>query len=162
MKKILLATFLASLLALSTLAISPSGYCSDTADLNAVKACLSSWSQNPFEAKSPTFRVISSQVKVMGIGHDVEDTKSTDKPELILVKPNVSVMTKTVMKLMNPNGWYCLKGKVAVLGKIEIHLGCESHLASTHDGATVLASNKDSDGVTVLGASQVIRTECPK
>jgi len=39
-----------------------------------------------------------------------------------LVKPAVSVMAKTVLQLKNPNGWYCLKGRTSVLGKIEIQL----------------------------------------
>jgi hypothetical protein len=156
--KTLLARGLA--LTLVALCISTHGFCSEAGDLKSIQSCLANWKQPPFDAKSPTFRTISSEVKVMGIGHDVDDSAATDKPELVLVKPNVSVMTKTVIKLMNPNGWYCLRGKVAVLGKVEVHLGCQSHLASDKDGATVLGSNKDTDGVTVLGASEVVRMGC--
>ena len=128
------------------------------ADDDEVANCLRSWGKHPFKEK-PEFRVISSKVRVMGVGSNVEDTRPTDKPELVLLKPAVSVMSKSTMDLMNPNGWYCLKGKVDVLGKTEINLHCNAHMASSTGGVAVMGSNVEEKGVTVLGKS-VINRKC--
>jgi hypothetical protein len=70
-------------------------------------------------------------------------------------------MAKTTLRLMNPNGWYCLKSNVAVLGKLEIQVDCKAHLAASGDGGTaVLASNESGKGVAVLGSLRVKRTNC--
>jgi hypothetical protein len=129
-------------------------------DMDEIQNCLRSWGKTPFSKENPDFRVITSKVRVMGIGDNVEDTRPTEKPELVLLKPAVSVMSKTVISLMNPNGWYCLKGKVDVLGKSEIKLHCHAHMASSTDSTTVMGSNKENAGVTVLGKSTVTREGC--
>jgi hypothetical protein len=139
---------------LLTLAFSFSAAASD---MDEIQNCLHAWGKTPFNKTNPDFRVISSKVRVMGIGDNVEDTRPTEKPELVLLKPAVSVMSKSIMQLMNPNGWYCLKGKVDVLGKSIINLNCKAHMASSTDTATVLGSNKEESGVTVLGKSVVNR-----
>jgi hypothetical protein len=126
----------------------------------AIQACLKNWKTHPFPGKSPQFRIISAKVRVFGIGGDVVDSVESKKPELILIKPNVCLMTNTTLHLMNPNGWYCLKGKVDVLGKTIIDLHCKAKLTSSNDGTTVMASNDKEDGVTVLGSSQVKRVGC--
>lgn len=126
-------------------------------DEDEIRTCLHNWGKTPFSSERPDFRVISAKVRVVGIGDNVEDSRPTDKPELVLVKPAVSVMSKSVMELMNPNGWYCLKGKVDVMGKTEINLHCKAHMTSSKDSATVLGSNKEDTGVTVLGKSVVNR-----
>ncbi|MGZ3723785.1 MAG: hypothetical protein ACXVA9_12670, partial [Bdellovibrionales bacterium] len=51
-------------------------------DMDEVQNCLRSWGKTPFSKENPDFRVISSKVRVMGIGDAVEDTRSTEKPEL--------------------------------------------------------------------------------
>ena len=131
-------------------------------DSEEIQKCLKSWSSTPFTKSSP-FRVITAKVKVMGIGGDIQDNSPTEKPELILVRPAVTVMAKTVMNLANPNGWYCLKGKVAVLGKLEVNLHCKAHMAASEGGATVLGASEADSGTTVLGATRVNRTgDCKK
>lgn len=129
-------------------------------DADEIRDCLEHWKEHPFKEKTPKFRTLSTRVRVMGIGNEIGDTVKTDKPELVLVKPNVSVMSKTTLRLMNPNGWYCLKGKVAVLGKSEIMLHCNAKLASANSGAVVLGSDDAETGVTVLGESRVQRVGC--
>jgi hypothetical protein len=123
-------------------------------DQSEIQNCLAHWGHTPFTGRPP-FRVISSSVRVMGIGSEITDSANTDKPELILIRPAVSVMAKTTMNLDNPNGWYCLKGKVDVLGKTTINLNCKAHLASSNEAVTVGGSNKEETGVTVLGKSTV-------
>jgi hypothetical protein len=129
-------------------------------DRDEVQTCLENWKDHPFNAAHPKFRIMSSQVKVMGMGGEAKDDVKTDKPELILVRPAVNVMSKSVMNLNNPNGWYCLKGKVAVMGKTTIRLNCKAHLTSSTSGATVMGRDDDETGVTVMGKSEVIREGC--
>jgi len=140
---------------LLTLGFSFSAFATDS---DEIQNCLKTWGKTPFSKDNPDFRVISSKVRVMGIGDSVEDNRPTEKPELVLLKPAVSVMSKSIMTLMNPNGWYCIKGKVDVLGKTEIKLHCKAHMASSNDTTTVLGSNKENSGVTVLGKSIVTRS----
>ncbi|HMN67131.1 MAG TPA: hypothetical protein PKC28_01200 [Bdellovibrionales bacterium] len=131
-------------------------------DIDEVKNCLSHWKNHPFKSDAPEFRTIDAKVKVMGVGDELADTAKTDKPELVLIKPSVTVLSKSTMKLTNPNGWYCLKGKVSVLGRSDIQLHCSARLASAGSGATVLASDDNSTGVTVLGKSTLTRVGCPE
>jgi len=129
-------------------------------DESAIQSCLAHWGKHPFSAKDPKYRVIQGRVKVMGIGGDIKDDEKTAQPELVLVKPQVNVMGKSEMNLLNPNGWYCLKSKVAVLGKTVINLHCKASLASSADGATVLGGADEQNGVTVLGSSKLNRVGC--
>lgn len=133
-------------------------FASDESDREAIDGCLNHWGKHPF-GKSPKFRIIAGKVKVMGTGEDVDDGVKTEKPELVLVKPNVAVMSKSTLRLMNPNGWYCLKGRVAVMGKTEVDLACKASLASSSDGATVMGGGEQ-NGVTVMGSSQVNKIGC--
>jgi hypothetical protein len=152
--KIFSAFALAFLLSLATQG-------SETSDRKAIDRCLEHWGKHPF-GPSSKFRVIAGKVKVLGIGGDVQDEAVTSSPELILVKPNVTVLAKSKLSLMNPKGWYCIKGKVAVLGKSVVELNCTANLASSNDGATVMAGSDAQDGVTVLGASRLERKGCVK
>ena len=129
------------------------------ANIDAVRACLASWPDHPFDAQNPSYRTVSGQVKVFGIGSDINETTVTEKPELVLILPNVSVMTKARMTLMNPNGWYCLRSKVNVMASSEINLHCKAHLASSKHGTTVLGGGDDK-GVTVLGKARIYRKGC--
>ncbi|MEQ1877939.1 MAG: hypothetical protein ABL958_14955, partial [Bdellovibrionia bacterium] len=78
-------------------------------DRDSLEACMKHWGKHPFKDDS-NYRTIAPSVKVFGIGGKVEDSGKTDAPELVLIKPSVSVFSKGTFKLMNPNGWYCLKG----------------------------------------------------
>lgn len=132
----------------------------DTDNLLYINACLSNWKVHPFDARNPKFRVLATKVKIMGIGGDINDSVATSAPDLVLIKPNVSVMTKARLSLMNPNGWYCLQSKVSVMSKTIIDLHCNAQLASTADGATVLGANENDDGVTVMGKAVINRLGC--
>lgn len=135
-------------------------YASSKEDRRAIEDCLENWDHHSFPGERPKFKTLSGKVKVLGIGGGIEDTRPTDQPELILIKPAVNVLSKMDMKLMNPNGWYCLKGKVSVLGKIEVTLHCNAHLTSSQEGANVLGGSDRKDGVTVLGTSRFRRVGC--
>lgn len=134
----------------------------DDADINDVKACLKNFGKHPFNAEKPQFDVLSAKVKVLGIGGSTVDDNITKEPKLILIKPNVTVLSKANLNLLNPNGWYCLKGQVAVLGKSIINLNCKAKITSSSDGVTVLGGSDGDNGVTVLGSTRVVRTGCEK
>lgn len=140
--------------------IAVTGWSSASYALNAdqaIKNCLANWGKHPFNARHPKYRVIGSKVNVFGIGGKIHETKATKYPELVLIKPNVSVLSKSRMTLTNPKGWYCLHGKVNVLSKMYITLGCKSHIATSREGVSVLAKDENEQGVTVLSKAYVTR-----
>lgn len=148
MKKIYSLSLLISLLSLSSFA--------NDGDMLAVKSCLKNFGKHPFDIVKPQFSAISTNVKVLGIGGKTNDEEMTKSPQLVLVKSNGTVLSKNVLSLMNPKGWYCLKGQVAVLGKAEIHLHCQAKLASSQDGVTILGGGADK-GVTELGSTRIVQ-----
>jgi hypothetical protein len=113
----------------------------------------------PFDANNPSYRSVSGKFKIFGIGEDINESIPTEKPELVLIHPNVSIMTGSSMELMNPNGWYCLISKVNVMASSTINLHCKAHLASSKEGTTVLGGGDD-QGVTVMGKATINRQGC--
>ncbi len=138
------------------------GWSGDRTDKDALEACLKHWGTHPFGEGNLDYRTIAASVRVFGIGASVQDDRETEQPELVLIKPSVSVFSRGTLNLLNPQGWYCLEGKVAVFSAVDIQIGCRTNLASSSDGATVLGSNDRRDGVTVLGTSNVHRIGCDK
>ncbi|MDQ6621317.1 MAG: hypothetical protein M3Z31_16765 [Pseudomonadota bacterium] len=103
---------------------------------------------------------MATSVKVFGIGRNPSDSAHTDRPALVLVNPGVNVMGGTTLELLNPNGWYCFRSNVNVMGKLTIRASCKAHLASAHDGATVVGSNQSGKSVTVFGNTTVELVGC--
>lgn len=124
-------------------------------DFDSIQSCLSAWGKHPFpKDKSRADKVLSPSVKVLGFGgRNIDDSQNTEKASLILIKPSVNVLSKSTFRLANPNGWYCLKGTVAVLGKAEFEVHCSAHVASNNGDVAVLGKNENQEGgVAVLGA----------
>lgn len=124
-------------------------------DAETIYNCLKAWGKHPFPKEKRTAdKVLSPSVKVLGIGgRNVEDSIDTSKPSLVLIKPSVNVLSKTTFRLVNPNGWYCLKGTVAVLGKAEFTVHCKAKVASNNGDVAVLGANDNQEGgVAVLGS----------
>jgi hypothetical protein len=130
---------------------------SDDESDRAINKCIKQWKTSPFKAGAEADLVINPSVKVLGIGKNPEDNKVTSGPNLVLVKPNVNVLGKSTFRLMNPNGWYCFKANVSVLGKIAIEADCKAHLATSTDGANVLGADDSQRGTSVLGSIRVTR-----
>ncbi len=134
-------------------------------DQDSIDQCIASWGKDsPFKKGTHAASVLGTGVKVFGIGSsgNSDNDKPTAKPALIMVKPAVNVMGKTTIKLENPNGWYCFRANVTVMGKIEIEAQCTAHLGSAReDGATVGAADETNKGVAVFGALRVTRFGCP-
>lgn len=133
-------------------------------DQAALDNCIASWgADSPFRKGTPAHSVLSTGVKVFGLGqgtagHDPE----TQKPSLVLVRPAVNVMGKNTIRLANPNGWYCFRSNVTVAGKIEIEAHCRAHIASAREsGTSVGAADESNKGVAVFGALRITRFGCP-
>ena len=122
-----------------------------------VQRCLSNWKDHPF-GNSTSYRLIEPKVGVFGIGGDIRDDTPTAQPELVYVRPSVSVMSKSVLELLNPNGWYCLEKSVSVMAKTEIQLHCHAHLTFPQEGVSVMGGGDA--GVNVMGATRVEKVGC--
>jgi hypothetical protein len=124
-----------------------------------IASCLKAWGKHPF-GSNPRFKTMATSVKVFGIGQDPADTERTNTPSLVLVNTGVNVMGGAKLELLNPNGWYCFRSNVNVMGSLIIKAHCKAHLASAHDGTTVLGSNSDNKSVTVMGSTQIELLGC--
>ncbi|HVJ64926.1 MAG TPA: hypothetical protein VM901_06695 [Bdellovibrionota bacterium] len=133
----------------------------DTTPRGAIGKCLAAWGKHPFGA-NPKFKTLSTSVKVFGIGSNPGDHETTDAPALVLLNPAVNVMGGTTYELMNPNGWYCFKANVNVMGGLTVKAHCKAHIASAHSGAVVMGKSTDAQnrGVTVMGRTKVEFTGC--
>jgi hypothetical protein len=122
-----------------------------------VKACLDAFGDHPFSA-NPEYRSLSTGVTVFGIGQDTVDDRPTKDPEFVYVTTSVNVMGGNEINLLNPNGWYCMRSNVNVMGGVTIKLACDTKFVLIGDGATVLSnSDTESKGTTVMGATHIER-----
>lgn len=126
-----------------------------------VAVCLKAWGKHPF-GKKPSYKTLSTSVKVFGIGKDPTDADETASPSLVLVNPGVNVMGGTTFSLLNPNGWYCMRTNVNVMGGMTVHLHCNAKLASTSGASSVsvLSNNNDQQATTVMGSTTIERVGC--
>lgn len=124
-----------------------------------VNSCLKAWGKHPF-GKNPQYKTLSTAVKVFGIGRDTADTESTQGPALVLVNPGVNVAGGSVVQVLNPNGWYCFRTTVNVMGGLTIKAHCKTRLATTSGDVLAAGNTNDGKGVTVMGSTQVERVGC--
>ncbi len=128
---------------------------------NAIAACLKAWGENPF-GKTPKFKTLETSVRVFGIGSEPNDTEPTSSPSLVLINPSFNVLGGSTIELLNPNGWYCMRTTVSIMGRVSVRAKCEAHLASTSAGVTVVANNGENRSfkdiaVTSIGSIAVER-----
>lgn len=149
------------LLGLAVLCVPVASYADE--DQQAIDQCIAAWGkESPFRAGTRPDGVIATNVKVFGIGGSGSSNDPvTDRPRLVLVRPAVNVMGKSVIRLANPMGWYCFRSNVTVAGKLEIEAHCKAHIASAREsGAAVGAADESNKGVAVFGALRVSRFGC--
>ncbi len=125
----------------------------------SIASCLKAWGTHPF-GKNPQYKTLGTSVKIFGIGQNPADTERTNSPSLVLVNPDINIMGGTTMELLNPNGWYCFRSNINVMGKLNIKAHCKANLAAASDGVTVLGSNSASKSVTVMGSTQIELVGC--
>jgi hypothetical protein len=133
-------------------------------DQQALDQCIASWGKaSPFKKGTHANSVLSTGVKVFGIGHgNTGNDPVTERASLVLVHPAVNVMGKSTIRLSNPKGWYCFRSNVTVMGKIAIEAHCDAKIASAKDEGTAVGAADESDkGVAVFGALRVTRFGCP-
>ena len=128
---------------------------------SSIAACLKAWGDHPF-GKNPQFKALETSVKVFGIGNTIGDTEPTSSPSLVLINPIFNVMGVSAVELLNPNGWYCLRTTVSLLGKVSVRAHCKAQLAATSDGNTARGNNSENRaiknlGVTVMGTISIER-----
>lgn len=126
---------------------------------SSIANCLKAWSNHPF-GTNPPYKTLSTSVKVFGFGRDSADTEPTNAPALVMVNPSVNVAGATVLQVLNPNGWYCFRTTVNVMGGLTIKAHCKSHLATTSGDVLAVGNASDDKGVTVMGSTQVKRVGC--
>lgn len=124
-----------------------------------VSNCLRAWGEHPF-GKNPPYKTLSTSVKVFGIGPDTIDAEPTNTPVLVLVNPSVNVAGGSQIQVLNPNGWYCFRTTVSVMGGLTIKAHCKSHLATTSGDVLAVGNGSDDKGITVMGSTQVERVGC--
>jgi hypothetical protein len=132
-------------------------------DQQTLDGCIAYWGKkSPFRKGTPAETVVSTGVKVFGIGSSSSgDDTVTSKPRLVLVRPAVNVMGRSTIRLSNPHGWYCFRSNVTVMGKLEIDAQCHAHLATAREeGTAVGAADESNKGVAVFGALRVNRFGC--
>lgn len=153
-------TFIAALLAFFLALTVPTAVSAQQVD-SSIAACLKAWGDHPF-GKNPQFKTLDTSVKVFGIGTSAGDTAPTSSPSLVLINPIINVVGGSTIDLMNPNGWYCLRTTVSILGGVSIRAHCKAQLAATSDGAAVRSSEGENRGiknlnVTVIGSVSIER-----
>jgi hypothetical protein len=126
---------------------------------SGVEACLKAWGTHPFGA-NPKFSVLATSVRVFGIGRNTVDATPTSTPALVVVNAGVNVMGGSSTELLNPNGWYCMRSTVNVMGAMNIRLHCSAKLAMANEGTTVMGDSQENKGVTVMGSTTVERVGC--
>jgi hypothetical protein len=127
----------------------------------SIDACLKAWGDHPFGAK-PEFKTLNVSVKVFGFGRDTADTEPTSAPSLVLLAPSVNVLGNSRIKLLNPNGWYCLRTNVNVGGGMTLEMHCKANLASAADGKTLKPGEhlQENQSTNVLGSTMIERVGC--
>lgn len=126
-----------------------------------IAACLKAWGDHPF-GKNPQFKTLDTSVKVFGIGTGAGDTEPTSAPSLVLINPIINAIGASTIDLMNPNGWYCMRTTVSVVGAVNIRAHCKAQLAANSDGKTKLGNKLENRGirdlnVTIMGSVSIER-----
>lgn len=127
----------------------------------SIAACLNVWGDHPF-GKTPQFKTLPTSFTVFGMGSAIGDTQPTNSPSLVLINPSFNVMGGSTIELLNPNGWYCLRTTVSIMGRVNIRAHCKAHLAATSAGSTVLGNTSENRNikdiaVTVMSTISVER-----
>lgn len=121
---------------------------------SSVAACLKAWGNEPF-GKNPQFKTLETSATVFGVGRRAGDAKPTSSPSLVLVNPIINVMGGSTIELLNPNGWYCLRTAISVLGRLTVRVQCKAHVAMTSNGRTMQGNDVGSRGIRDLSVTSV-------
>ena len=119
---------------------------------SSIAACLKAWGDHPF-GEAPQFKTVGTSFKLFGMGGEPGDTQPTASPSLVLVNPSFNLMGGSNIELLNPNGWYCMRTTVSVMGRVSIRAHCKAQLAATSAGSTVLGNNSENRNIRDLAVT---------
>lgn len=131
----------------------------DDDDLDALHKCMAQWKNLPFDQTINSYKKISAAVTVGGYGNAVNDTEATDTPQLVLISAGVNVLGAPTYKLLNPNGYYCIKVNVNVQTDLTVELHCNARLSDGKVNVNVQSNQNDvtsAVGVHVLSEVEVV------
>jgi hypothetical protein len=131
----------------------------DDGDLDALHKCMAKWKNLPFDQTIDNYNKIAASVTVGGFGNAINDTEPTDEPWLTLITAGVNVGGAPTYRLLNPNGYYCIKVNVNVLTNLTIELHCNARLADSKVNVAVISEQDDATaevGVHVLSDIDVV------
>lgn len=121
---------------------------------SSLAACLEVWGDHPF-GKTPQYKTLDTSIKVFGIGGERVDAAPTSSPALVLINPSFNLMGGSTINLLNPNGWYCLRTTVSLLGNVNIRAHCKAHLAAASGGSAALGNNSENRSVKDLAVTMI-------
>lgn len=102
----------------------------ETPDGAVIGKCLAEWGKTPFTKQSlAEHRTIEVQAQMLGRS-DVQDLEPTDEPEIVVVKVASATLGAASLKLMNPQGWYCMDMSAQSLGATDVTLHCKAHIGN--------------------------------
>ena len=143
---------------ISALCLAPALPASASESDSAIAACLKAWGEHPFGA-NPQFKTLGMSFKLFGLGSSPADTERTDAPSLVLIEPSFNLAGESTVALLNPNGWYCMRTTVSVLGVETIRAHCKARLATTSSGSTAQANNMGSRSFRDLAVTAIGRVD---
>ena len=144
-----IAALLASCLALSL----PTAVSAKEVD-SSIAACLKAWGDHPF-GKAPQFKTLDGTLTAFGIGRKAGDREPTSVPSLVLIEPSFNVMGGSTIDLLNPNGWYCMRTTLSIMGTLSIRAHCKAHLAATSAGSTAVGNNTENRNIKDLAVTSI-------
>jgi hypothetical protein len=121
---------------------------------SSIAACLKAWGDHPF-GKNPQFKTLGMSATAFGIGPRAGDTETTSAPSLVLINPIFNLMGTSTIELLNPNGWYCLRSTVSLLGGLSVRAHCKAQLAATSDGKAALGNKGENREIKNLGVTMI-------
>ncbi len=121
---------------------------------SSIAACLKAWGEHPF-GENPKYKTVGMSFKVFGIGSMASDTERTASPSLVLIEPSFNLLGGSTMELLNPNGWYCVRTTVSLLGSVSVRAHCKAQLAGTSAGNTAVGNNAENRNFRDLAVTSV-------
>jgi hypothetical protein len=119
-----------------------------------IPACLKAWRDHPF-GEAPQFKSLEGSLTVFGVGRKTGDTEPTSTPSLVLIEPSFNAMGGSTIELLNPNGWYCMRTMLSIMGTLSIRAHCKARLAATSAGSTAVGNNTENRNIKDLAVTSI-------
>jgi hypothetical protein len=101
-------------------------------ELAIVKQCVTKFQDNPFAGHITSFRKI---VPLPSFNEDkvvIDDFQVSQAPTMILITDGLNVGGNVTFKLLDANGYYCIK-PAAMVQNLVIQLDCKARIADAND-----------------------------